>query len=427
MNWSNIASRLSRLFGSLATDRSGGVAVTMCIAAVSLVGVGGLAVDYAKISAVKSSLQNAADTGALAGAKEFRLNSASTVTITNVAQNFAYGTISGQMTGLQNITISAGVDNVLKRVTVSLGADQPTYFMSMFGTTSVHIDATATASINAGPPICVIGLDQTKPETLLLDTNAALLAPGCSIFSNSNKMTGLTSKNGAKVVASLICSAGGKANFGMGSFTPDPTVDCPVMPDPLANRSQPTVGACTYNQKVVSSGTVTLNPGVYCEGLTIKGTANVKLNPGIYIMKDGPFLVTNGGTVSGTEVGIFFTGSDAILNLDTVSNVSLSAPVTGDMAGILMFEDRAGKSNLVHLILSNNARTLLGTIYLPRNRLHIGAGKPVADQSAYTIVVVNYFTLASGPTMVLNINYDKTNVPVPIGLGPNANHTVLTQ
>ncbi len=41
----------------------------------------------------------------------------------------------------------------------------------------------------------------------------------------------------------------------------------------------------------------------------------------------------------------------------------------------------------IYRIISNNARTMLGTIYLPSGRVVIDADKPVADQSAYTVLV----------------------------------------
>jgi hypothetical protein len=77
-------------------------------------------------------------------------------------------------------------------------------------------------------------------------------------------------------------------------------------------------------------------------------------------------------------------------------------------------------------IYSNNARNLLGTIYLPQGRLHVAANNPVSDQSAYTIIVARRFTLSEGPTMVLNTNYGATDIPLPQGVGPNIS-TQLTQ
>jgi hypothetical protein len=73
-----------------------------------------------------------------------------------------------------------------------------------------------------------------------------------------------------------------------------------------------------------------------------------------------------------------------------------------------------------HQILSDNARNLLGTIYMPKGEIIIDALQPIADQSAYTVLIVQQLHLYSGPNLILNSNYSATNVPVPVGVGPNS-------
>ena len=77
-------------------------------------------------------------------------------------------------------------------------------------------------------------------------------------------------------------------------------------------------------------------------------------------------------------------------------------------------------------ILSDNARMLLGTIYMPQGRLIIDANKPIADKSAYTVLVVQRIDLHSGPNLILNSDYSATDVPVPPGVGPYGNSVKLT-
>ena len=77
-----------------------------------------------------------------------------------------------------------------------------------------------------------------------------------------------------------------------------------------------------------------------------------------------------------------------------------------------------GGAKRQHQILSNNARNLLGTIYAPQAQIIIDADKPIADRSAYTVLVVRQLNLYSGPNLVLNTNYGATDVPVPRGVGP---------
>ena len=48
----------------------------------------------------------------------------------------------------------------------------------------------------------------------------------------------------------------------------------------------------------------------------------------------------------------------------------------------------------------------------------IDATKPIADKSAYTVLVVKQLHLYSGPNLILNTDYSASNVPVPMGVGP---------
>ncbi|MBY0258710.1 TadG family pilus assembly protein [Methylobacterium sp.] len=125
------------------------------------------------------------------------------------------------------------------------------------------------------------------------------------------------------------------------------------------------------------------------------------------------------------------------------------APGAGIMAGLLIFEDRWALPGLLSLlplngkglaklapngvavlracrIISDNARTLLGTIYLPVGRLIIDSKRPVADESAYTVIIARMIDLYDGPNLMPNARYDSTDIPVPDGVGPSSADTQLT-
>ncbi len=266
-----------------------------------------------------------------------------------------------------------------------------------------------------------------------------MTAPGCLVQSNSSDKKGLAAKHSAVLQAGMICSAGGKTQTSNANFSPAPTTDCPVLPDPLSSRVAPLVGACNFTNIVIDGGSATLQPGVYCGGLKLTNGAAGVLSKGIFIIKDGPLIVDAGASISGTEVGIYLTGSTANLTFDADSTVNLSAPKDGPLAGILIFDDPSGapapalnpKSGRgaggralktgaprQHQILSDDARNLLGTIYMPQGEIIIDATQPIADKSAYTVLVVNQLHLYSGPNLVLNSDYSATEVPVPPGIGP---------
>jgi hypothetical protein len=123
---------------------------------------------------------------------------------------------------------------------------------------------------------------------------------------------------------------------------------------------------------------------------------------------------------------MYFTGEDAVFHFRSNAEVELEAPSTGVMAGLLVFQDREGgeeeeeeEAEVNFTIETNFTRKLVGTIYVARGNLLIDADNEVADESAYTALVVQRLKLLSGPNLVLNTDYDETTVPVPNGLGPS--------
>ena len=77
-----------------------------------------------------------------------------------------------------------------------------------------------------------------------------------------------------------------------------------------------------------------------------------------------------------------------------------------------------------HVIRSDNARRLVGTIYLPDDKLVIDGDRPVADLSEYTVIIARAFELNNGPNLVLQTDYAISDIPVPKGVGPRASGEV---
>ena len=71
--------------------------------------------------------------------------------------------------------------------------------------------------------------------------------------------------------------------------------------DPYANVALPAFAGCDHNNMSVHN-TVTLDPGVFCNGLQLNAGANVTLNPGVYYIDQGTFHVASGASVTGSGV-----------------------------------------------------------------------------------------------------------------------------
>jgi len=219
--------------------------------------------------------------------------------------------------------------------------------------------------------------------------------------------------------------SGGYVAMSPGAVEPKPLTDCPSFDDPLASRPAPKVGGCDHLAMIILNQNKTLNPGTYCGGLTILGNSKVKLNPGVYIINNGLLKVSGSASMTGENVGFYLSGLATLMFFDSGSTIDLTAPKDGPLAGILFFEDRKAPPLRIHHIGSNNARNLVGTIYLPLGILFVDANAPVADNSAYTALVVRSLQLSKGPKLVLHGDYKNSDIPVPDGL--IVGRPVLTQ
>ena len=140
------------------------------------------------------------------------------------------------------------------------------------------------------------------------------------------------------------------------------------------------------------------------------------LEPGVYVIKDGPLTINGNAKVHGRGVGFHLVGDDAELDIASDSVVALEAGLEGEMAGLLVFESRTQPTAAKHSLMSDDAQVMVGTIYLPQGHLLIGGSSKVGGQSAYTAIVARTLEVADGPTIVLNTDYDATDVPVPDGI-----------
>lgn len=401
-------------------EQRGSVVVPFAFVLPVLVTVSLSGVDFAWAVMQKSALQTAADASAIAGAKELSLSDAKRENVAAVVQDMVLGSIGQNANSLikktaVKPTVTAQVIDDPLQVVVTIKQPVDAVVGGIFGIEFPAIEIISVARVVGKPNICVLALDTGANKAISLEHNARVTGRNCAVYSNSAHTNALVAKNSATLTASFICSRGGKSG-GPGNFDPPPLTDCPGFEDPLAGRVEPVVGACDETDLVVSAQTTTLRAGTYCGGLTITDGSVVELEDGVYTFKDGPLVIDEGSSLKGQGVGFYLTGADATLRIDNDSSISLAAPTSGALAGLLIFESRSQPLSGVHKLLSNNAPVLLGTIYLSRGELRIDAEAPIAQDSAYTAIVARTMRLYGGPHLILNTNYDQTDVPVPKGI-----------
>ena len=426
---------------AFSVNRSGATMVLFGLS-LSVLGVAiGAAVEYASLASRRATMQVAADSAALTAATELGLSNTSDQRIDSVVKSVALTKLyeNGMPASGAAANISSQVLDGRSGVRVTISENVASAMGKMLNRASTDLNAQAVARVAGQTKLCLLGLDTKGKGVVTLEKDAKLTASGCAVYSNSKDSAGMVGDQNATATASVICSAGGFSGK-RAQFTPSPTTDCPVISDPLASQAPPPVGTCGAGNtdKKVEGGIVSLPPGTYC-GLTLTKGAQVSLQKdGIYVIKDGPLVVEKKSALTGTNVVFYFTGDKAGLRFDSDSTISLTAPRSGPLAGLLMFDDRnvgnpvapplglnavipplpSGVKLREYRIVSDDARMLLGTIYLPGGRLVIDSKKPVADRSAYTVIVARRVELYEGPNLYLNTNYASTDIPLPKGVGP---------
>lgn len=426
-------------FKHLFSNRRGNVAAPGAIFFVVILVLVGGTLDMMSVSNQKSSLQDLADNAALAAVNELSISAQDPSRAKAVAKAFS------EKSNLRILSVNTAVDLEQRQVTVAISAEPKTNFpKSMANLKSIESAATARLS-GRGGNICMIGLSPSAISTLRLMSRAQITADTCAIYSNSTSTASMWVASTAAVTADLICVAGGyqgNTSDASGSMLED----CSPVSDPLAMRDGPEVGTCDFTNTVIRNGQ-TLDPGVYCGGLIVDG-GFARLNSGDYIVTGGPLKVTNNGTLEGEYVGFYLSGTDAKIQFDYDSNIAISAPKEGVMTGLLLYSSpyenaaqiaqatsfsrtngardrvnnalrkRDGVTKEDHYIRSDNARRLVGTIYLPNGKLLIDGRRPIADRSEYTVIIADTFELQDGPNLVLRTDYHLSDIPVPEGVGP---------
>lgn len=432
--------------GTLSTFRrstDGNIALLTALLLPVALALGGAAVDFARYNGARGDLHEFADALAIRGAKELALAGANSDSIARVVRAAATGRLGD---ALEIGTFEIGVAVSMKEASVTVTLTQPAVralLLSHVSPFGEKIAVSSTAVSRGGSNLCVVALNGGVDGAFEAAMASKIDATGCTLVSNSTSSAGVRVSGSSTIKANQTCSVGGYSGPST-AFTPAPLTDCPPIPNPLEKRATPSVGGCDFTNTMIGDRSkttamsaltaslaelagrattiqrtpYTLSPGVYCGGLAVGSNASATLEPGVYVMKDGPLVVDLNGEIKGVNVGFYLTGDASTFTFSPDSKIDLTAPKDGPLSGVLFFEDPTSRAGRTHSILSNDARNLLGTFYLPKGTLFVSTISPVADRSAYTAIVADRIRLLGAPTLVLNSNYGLTDVPVPQGLGP---------
>ncbi len=165
--------------------------------------------------------------------------------------------------------------------------------------------------------------------------------------------------------------------------------------------------------------------GVYCGGLKVGNTGGATFTmSGPYIMAGGGFTFNSQASISGSGVTIYNTSGPnsgvpgcasafAPFTISGQANVTLSAPTSGALAGVLIFQDRSITNASNNQINGGATTNLSGAIYLLHSPLLFSGSNA---SNGYMILVAD--TVAINGNSTVYSNYSSLPAGSPIRGAP---------
>lgn len=382
------------------TCERGAIAVIFALSAVPLVAVSGAAVDYGRALSFKSQLQTAADATAIAAA------SADPDEAYSLAQNTLIG--FGAPIDSVDIKIDEG------RSLVVAQHNLPTVFMQVLGFETMPIEVVAAAElVTSSQKVCMLALNETEPHAISISGSAGFFGPECAVHSNSSDSEGMHIGNNATAVAAEFCSRGGYS--APADFDQRIRGNCWKINDPFAGKvGKPDTTGCTRTNFSVNPNqpTVVLGSGVYCGGLTIRGS--VEFEPGARIViKGGDFQINSQAKVRGNDVHFHLTGDNSGFTFNAGADINVSAPKNGDFGGILLSQDPTSSPGTENRLNGGANSVFNGAFYTPGHRLRLNGSSGFGQDSEYMPIIADMITVTGNTDMQLDLTGVNMVAPLP--------------
>ena len=250
---------------------------------------------------------------------------------------------------------------------------------------------------------CLYSLDPTAQNAFVISGSTAIYS-GCSLVVESNATQAFDMQGSETLYLQNHAQVGVVGGWQLsGNLIKDTISNQIVQPvkiaspgDPLASIQAPTSGTIVatshkYYDMNSKPPNNTIPAGVYCGGLAIGNTngATFTLSPGTYVMAGGGFTVNSQGIVSGSGVTIYNTSSSGWgcsgsgnytpIVISGQTKVTLSAPTTGPLAGILIFGNRTGCStpgSCQDQVNGGSTSNFNGAVYVKSDNLLFSGSNP---------------------------------------------------
>jgi Flp pilus assembly protein TadG len=392
--------------------RGGNVAIIFGLAFLPMMMMLGATVDYSRATITKSRLQQAIDAAVLAGGVDQTASRDATalrVFTTNLGSQ--YGSQYSGATATFSVEANGNYSG-------AASASVPTAFMKIAHVDTIAVGAKAMTAL-AQVPVngntkCIIALNLSATKAIDDSASSAMNAPKCIVQVNSNNATAVNLSGSAKINSAENCIVGGVKTSGTAAMNPARDAVCGAMADPFASMALPSVGPCDHTNYTPTNNE-TLQPGVYCGGLSIS-SVNVTFAPGLYIIKGGLLKPSGGSTMTGNGVSFFLTGNGAGVSTSGGSSWHIKAMSTGYLAGFVFFLDPNAVPAKSSTLSGTSELYFEGVLYFARQELNLSGGSAAKPTAPFTAYIADTYTLSGSSNLNIYSDPTQTSLPIPKAL-----------
>ena len=404
----------SILFGIAALERRfrnsqrGSVAIMIAVTLPIMIGMTALGAEITYLLYIQRKMQVVADSAALGGATALQKGYPAVGVEAQGISGFL-GFINGAngvKVTVNNPPLSGSQINNSAAVEVILSQPQTLVMASFFSSGLLNVNARAVATAGSGT-FCVLQLNGANGTGVTMNNGATANLTQCGMAVDATGPAALSMSGAARLNATSVSVVGTASISNGAAINPSSALKTSqqTVTDPYAGVTMPSLpSGCSLgtaqNYKHSNSGLQTVNPGVWCSGVSFTNDANVLLRPGIYYVDRGNFSVGGAVTLNGTGVTIVLTSSTgsnyAYATVNNGATVTLSAPTIGTTAGLVLFGDRrAPISNTTPNDLEGGAAiNVSGALYLPSQKLVFQNG--ASNPSGCTQLIAGTLQLKGG-------------------------------
>ena len=452
--------RLRDNFRCLISDEKGSYLALIAFTLTGVVGFAGMGIDLAMWYQERRTTQNIADAAAVAATHVSQRGGDLTEM---AAAAMAEAVRNGFETGPNNqviVSASAGapVGNATPVVDVEVRRAVPLFMMAVFRSDEQVIAAAASGGTQSQGGVCVIGLDYLPKGNNVTSRNVEFVGNTsavieCGVHSNSKTADSLYI-GGNTTLIGTPASADGDIKIAGGAVV-DTTITMQpyygYVIDPLEARFFPTWDDIMSNVGCAAGGDLLVNTdttigsaspdwtteapeiGNYriCGNVTVMPGSTLTLEPGIYYVDAGDFLIQGNLEADGVTIVLIGPSPSQVGEVDIRAQavVNLKAPAQDEIDphpywGIALMQHRDSDTTGNNIFNGGANLTITGYLYLKNQQVTFNGG---SDVDSCTIILARSITFNGTTDTTYIKNTDLVCQSVDIDVVPVQTQVVLVR